>query len=447
VSKFYRHGWHSWSPTGWFETTKPVDEPTDHDLIINYDHPDHTGQRVWSGSGVGAMKAEDHVNLLGSLALGARVRARPEEMEPVGGGDWLALRGGRDEVFSKYLDAFADRWGSRKGDVGPIWCSWYSFGQDIDQESMLQTLRDVEELSFRVFQLDAGWERMLGDWQPNQKFPDGMTAMAERISARGFDPGIWLAPFAAHRRSELIAKHPEFLLRDRSGNSVRFSHNWGDDGLALDVTRSDVLDFVAETIIAVVGWGFRYLKLDFLYAGAFPGVRHGTHQAEEGYRQAMEVVRKSAGEGVYLLACGAPVLPSIGVCDGIRVGPDTAPFWEDHARVHLLGDGSCPGARNALVTSLHRLWLAPAIGVDPDVAFFRSRYNLLTPVQRQLGQDLAVISGFRATSDPPAWLDREEAEQLQAFLEAKPTIERIAPYRWDLDGREVDFARALELDS
>jgi alpha-galactosidase len=270
-----------------------------------------------------------------------------------------------------------------------------------------------------------------------------MAALASRIREQGLTPGLWLAPFAAHRHSNLVDRYPEFLLLDQQGEPVRFAHNWGQDGLALDVTRPDVLEWLAETIATVIGWGFGYLKLDFLYAGAFPGQRHVGMGREMGYRRAIEAIRSAAGDTTFLLACGAPVIPSIGVFDGIRVGPDTAPFWEDTARIVWLQDWSGPGTRNALATSLNRLWLREAIAVDPDVAFFRARHNTLSLEHRQLSQDMATISGFRSTSDPPAWLDSEERQRLESFLVATPKITRHSDAIFEIDDRLVDFRVAL----
>ena len=160
---------------------------------------------------------------------------------------------------------------------------------------------------------------------------------------------------------------------------------------------------------------------------------------EQAYREAVEHVRRVAGDDTYLLACGAPIVASLGVFDGIRVGPDVAPWWELELITHFLHDISGPNTRYAIATSLHRLWLRTIIDTDPDVAYFRSRYNLLDDTARGTLQDLARVAGFRGTSDPPAWLDAAERGALADFLAGEPVVEQVARHRYRVDGREIDF--------
>ena len=58
-------------------------------------------------------------------------------------------------------------------------------------------------MPFDVFQIDDGWQLAHGDWEPNKKFPSGMNTMAEKISANGRTPGLWLAPFMVSANSQL----------------------------------------------------------------------------------------------------------------------------------------------------------------------------------------------------------------------------------------------------
>jgi alpha-galactosidase len=85
---------------------------------------------------------------------------------------------------------------------------------------------------------------------------------------------------------------------------------------------ADHLRGVYETLAA---WGFRYFKLDFLYAGALGGRRHADCTALEAYREGLRLVRLGAGHEAILLGCGAPLLPSIGLVDAMRIGPDVLP--------------------------------------------------------------------------------------------------------------------------
>jgi alpha-galactosidase len=297
-----------------------------------------------------------------------------------------------------------------------------------------------------VFQLDDGWQRSIGDWRANNRFPSGMSALASRIGDAGFEPGIWMAPFLARSDSNLFRDNPDMFVRDQEGDPVFAGRNWGGDCFALDVTHPSARSFIVDTVGRAVEEGFTYLKLDFLYAAALPGRRDVETPREHAYRDAVELIRSTVGDDVYLLACGAPIVPSIGVFDAIRVGPDVAPWWEMSLVTQYLHDPTAPSTRFAIATSTNRLWLRPLIAPDPDVVYFRRRYSLLTGRERRLLQDLARVCGFRATSDPPAWLTAGELEELVAFFAEEPSVARRGPMRFDIDGREVDFAPIADAD-
>ena len=166
----------------------------------------------------------------------------------------------------------------------------------------------------------------------------------------------------------------------------------------------------------VRGWGFDYLKLDFLYGGALPGKRHQDMPREAAYRNGLEAMREAMGEDAYLLACGAPIIPSLGMCDALRVGPDVASGWESFRDARLLHNPAVPGTRNAIRTTLNRMWLRQLVQADPDVAYFRSVECGLTVEQKRLLQNLTLICGFKATSDLPQWLSEVERGELREFL-------------------------------
>jgi alpha-galactosidase len=151
------------------------------------------------------------------------------------------------------------------------------------------------------------------------------------------------------------------------------------------------------------------------------------------------------GPDAYLLACGAPILPSLGLCNALRVGPDVAESWESRRDAILLYNPTIPGVKNAIRTTINRLWLHPLVAVDPDVAYFRSQHNALSQEHKRTLADLALVCNFKATSDLPQWLSAEEREELRAFLEAEPQIERTGRYKYSIDGREVDFSPAIPL--
>jgi alpha-galactosidase len=444
AGRFYRHGWHSWSVTGWVDRDAVLEPTPVREYRIMGDDLPPPGERL-GGSAVGGVELPDGgVLVLGSLGLDGRVSVEARELVGRGPAACVTYAGPRAEAFAGYASDLEAVLGARSADPGPVWCSWYSFGPGITSALMGEVVDDLGDLPFAMVQIDDGWQEAIGDWAPGGSFPEGMEAAAERIRRSGRRAGIWLAPFLADARSELARRHPEMLLRDGDGCPVEAAFNWGGPAYALDVTRDDTLEMLAELVHRVCSWGFDYLKLDFLYAAALPGMRPEGIGREAAYRVGIEAIRAAAGEDAFLLACGAPIAASLGVFDAIRIGPDTAPYWENADRVRHLGDRAGPGLADAIATSANRLWLKDLIGLDPDVAFFRSRHCLLAPEQRQLGADLGRICGFRSTSDPPGWLDAHERAQLEAFLSERPAVEQVGDYRFLVDGRDVDLTEIVE---
>jgi alpha-galactosidase len=412
-------------------------------------HKNHTS--AW----VAAVElGEQDILLLGALDLGGRVELdgravqgfyEAVEWEGNRPWEWLLARGNEDEVFSKYAEQLETRFGKGRFEKPPrVWCSWYSLYGWVNEHLFMKALEDFREMPFDVFQLDDGWQLACGDWEANRKFPSGMNVLAQRITATGRTPGIWLAPFMVSPDSQLARNHPQWLLRDEQGNPVHAGITWSGNPLCLDVSHPEVLEWLDQLIRKVRGWGYGYLKLDFLYIGALIGKRHKDIGREAAFRKAMQVIREAAGDA-YILACGAPIIPVLGLCDGLRVGPDVSPFWLNKPLTVWLNNLNDTSTQNAIRTGIHRLWLSPLVNVDPDVSFFRSKHNALQPDQRQLLQDLGSITNFKATSDLPQWMTGADKEGLRNFLESVPTVQKCNRYKYRIDGRAVDFSPAIPI--
>jgi alpha-galactosidase len=447
--KFYRHGWQSWSLTAWTDLTPlPIQRPTllhpmQLDPVYAYETSPH-------GSWVAAVEfAEDDIILLGALGLDAHVTLRSDQLEgqyEAGEGEWLVVRGNEATVFTKYTDELGKRLGKKSDRPTPrVWCSWYSLYTAIDQPLLYSIFDELADLPFDVLQVDDGWQVCVGDWEPNAKFPSGMNALAEKIKSTGRKPGLWLAPLIALESSRLFREHPDWFLRDERGRFVSAGFNWGERVYALDTTHPLVLDWLAELMKRVRNWGFDYLKLDFLYAGALPGKRHVDMPREAAYRQGLKLMREAMGMDAYFLTCGAPIIPTLGLCDAIRVGPDVSGKWEDLRDAILLYNHTTPGTRNAIRNTVNRLWLQPLLTTDPDVAYFVEKENSLSSEHKKLLQDLALACNFKATSDLPHWMTPAERESLREFLNLNPKVKRLRRAKFQIDERLVDFSSAFDL--
>lgn len=442
----YRSGHNSWSPAGWRDLVEsplrianPVRRNTADDP--RWDDPvrHHSSWLLALADGersllLGALEGDTprlHADL--DVLSGWTETGRP--------GRWVLLEGPELQVFERYRALLQDHYGARDRDPGTVWSSWYSLYEDISRQAFDSILPELPGLGFDTFQVDDGWQRVVGDWEPNDKFPAGMAEIVRTCRGLGLCAGLWLAPFIVLPGSEAFRTHRQMLLTDASGDLVTAGENWGASYFTYDYTRADARERLAELIhTAVEDWGYSYLKLDFLQAAAVPGRHASPADREAVYRAAIHVIRDTAGEEAFLLGSGAPLFASLGILDAVRTGPDVAPMWTNYAT----DDPSDALALNALRNGVERLWLRGLIGLDPDVVFARHARNLLSDQQLQWLRDAATLSGFRALSDPPSWLTDAERDDLRRYLGPLPGTRRLGRHRFLIGDREVDFAPALQ---
>ena len=118
----------------------------------------------------------------------------------------------------------------------------------------------------------------------------------------GFIPGIWTAPFLVQKKTPIMRQHPEWLLRDKTGRPVvgMWNPNWGffRYAYALDISRPDVREYLKKVFQTLYENGFRFFKIDFLFAGGLPGEYH-----QKG-KTSLQILR----EGLDIRACAIPSL-------------------------------------------------------------------------------------------------------------------------------------------
>src|SRR6185503_2721436 len=183
---------------------------------------------------------------------------------------------------------------------------------------------------------------------------------------------------------------PDWVIRDEQGQPLNALYNWGAPNFALDTTHPAALEYVLHAVhTAVHEWGYDYLKLDFLYAAAMRGQRHDpTLTSVQAYRQAMQRIREVAGDR-FILASGAPLLPSVGLVDGMRIGSDVAAYWGRDG-----GNSDGPALSNAMRATLARGWFHGRWWHnDPDCVIVRAHDTDLTLDEVQAWAAVVALSG------------------------------------------------------
>jgi len=429
-SGFYSAGWQSWSPAVWRPATARAPHPHLGPLTtpmhgVSSPFPPPPGHFYADLVGV-LTSAEGPVLLAGFLTAAdqfgrfqARLNRGQARLTLACAADDLLLSPGerlsseraallladpQERPLEAYAGALGEEMEALVGEEVPRgWCSWTAFYQDLTEEDVRRQVewlaRHREEVPVEVIQVDDGWERAVGDWEANERFPHGMAPLAEEIRQAGFRPGLWLAPFIVHPRSRLARTHPEWLLQDEHGRPVNAGYGWGDFCSGLDLTLPEVQDWLRRLISTVTEeWGYTYLKLDFLYAAALPARRRRTDLTRaQALRRGLEIIREAAGEKVFLLGCGCPLGPAIGLVDGMRIGTDVSPnWWPRQGLITPLvrGDPTFPATASCLRNTLTRSWMHRRLWLnDPDALILRQADSRLSPGEVRCLLTVAALSG------------------------------------------------------
>jgi alpha-galactosidase len=296
-------------------------------------------------------------------------------------------------------------------------------------------------LPFQHFQIDDGWQTAVGDWfSVKPSFPQGMGAMATAVRAKGLTPGLWLAPFIAAEKSELLRRHPDWVLKDAKGKPLRagWSPMWGGWYYALDFYNTAVRDYLSGVFHQVLDkWGYELVKLDFLFAVCLappPGKTRGGVMWE-----AMEFLRNQVGNR-QILACGVPLGSCFGQVDYCRIGGDIHLRWE-HQLLAFLRHRERVSSIASLRSTLGRWQLQGRVFVnDPDVFILRTGEQDLSPEQQHTILTInALLGGILFTSDDPAAYTPEQRAELEAALEWRgSTVREVRELQADVFSIDID---------
>lgn len=276
---------------------------------------------------------EIELNSDGEVAAGHQL-----DFKSIGAGetiesDEIAFVSGAD--FSDALENYARvtvGFNPRERKPAPVgWCSWYYYGPDISADIIRENMYALKDAKVPVnlIQIDDGWQKDRGDWEPNEKFGD-MKKLADEIRAAGYTPGIWIAPFAANETSEVYRFHPEWFVK-----------NPDDDGIfgypSMDFSHPGAAEHLRK-IFATISreWGFRYIKIDLVLHAISAGRHHDrSFNAIRNYRRALKIINEAVTPDTYLISCTAPIGASAGLVDGARTSSDIFENWESVRKISL----------------------------------------------------------------------------------------------------------------
>jgi alpha-galactosidase len=432
TARVYAEGWQSWSPASWYSLGATGHAPAEEwQHLMRFRPGVPVAPTGFQGEGLLAVDPGNGepaclyatTDLTDVSTLHAELTGDVLVVASTGPVKTRTFTAGAEGLLASYgdeLNAHSDQAGQMIAAPPRVWCSWYRYFEDVTADDVTENLRafDQHDLGVDVVQIDDGWSPGLGEGlAPSDTF-GSLPALVEAIRATGRRVGIWVAPFLVGTDTTVAREHPDWLV----GPAGR---NWGQQLAGLDLTHPAVRDLLTGHFHRLVGLGVEYLKLDFLYGGAVPGHRYQDLDGVAAYRSGLELVRDVVGPDVYLVGCGAPLLPSVGLVDAMRVSPDT---------FHEGGEEGAGGLRG-LMPMAARTWQQGRLWVnDPDCVVTRPAYT-----QRERWASAARrYGGLRSFSDRVAELDEWGLTTVRALLADGGTNEPFPP-------DEVTAAAAISL--
>jgi alpha-galactosidase len=424
-ARVFEHGWQSWSPTTTYAIGDKKWRPrSERNRIICYRPDTDPGADVFwgegllaidpgDGSGIRIYAVDDAHSSVASIQAevsGDRVviSANGPVVRTIDGGP-----GTMQSALARWADGFAAAAGVQQVRQAPtIWSSWYQYFTDVTEADVIENLDAIVELDLPVdvIQLDDGYQTAHGDWLTLTDRFDSLQGIADRIGSSGRRAGIWLAPFLVFPDSELARRHPDWLVGGATA-PIHAGHNWDRDLYALDTTHPAAMEWIVDVFATMHRWGYDFFKIDFIYAAAMNGARYDDVAPLEAYRSGVRMIREAIGDS-YLLGCGAPILPSVGLVDAMRVSPDTEPHYEPKD-----GDRSQPSVVSAMMTGAGRAFQQGRFWVnDPDCVIARPSFDNRAEWAKHIRQ----CGGLRGSSDRIADLDEWGLSITRELLSKSP---------------------------
>jgi len=365
-----------------------------HNYLISHDKNGKINVTVFS-----SFKATEHIYLpSGGVLCDEWYMGKTENADDI------------EKIFEKYAARLRERLNvsrakSNVSRTSVVWGSWNDgIFRDVNETLMLE---EAEYLSknfptVKWIQLDDGYSRYACDNNVSsgiatpfdngideRRFPNGLSHLTDGIRKFGLRPAIWIGGLCP-KGTEIYKQHPEWFI----------DYGYRLSSLApLDVSRSDVRDYMAQAISALTSkCGFEGVKLDF-WSYAFED-SHDLYSEKNasGYeyrRQFLSTIRDSIPEDGYLqTACdiglGNPFLGEF--VNNYRYGIDIAEGNWDHVKTNYLWGAACLATHTGdlAVPNSDSVGLFPGLGETE--AMFCINYCLVT-------HTLVEIAGRLSKSD------------------------------------------------
>ncbi len=144
-----------------------------------------------------------------------------------------------------------------------VYNNWHPFGKDINEALVLELADAAADAGVKEFIIDDGWQDNYGDWNiDTAKFPNGLKPVFDYIRSLGMKPGLWISIGSASSTSKVYREHPEWFVRDKTGNFGNV-HSEGQDMITACFSTG-WKDYIKDVLMKLaLDYGLEYMKLDF----------------------------------------------------------------------------------------------------------------------------------------------------------------------------------------
>ena len=329
--------------------------------------------------------------------------------------------------------------------------------------------RELKPYGFSFVQIDDKWQmgkrrngpgKNFTTHDPQGPYAHGMEAVAARLGALGFTPGIWFMPFAGDHLDPYFRDHAEWFVKHSNGEF--YETKWG--GTSLDMTELGAREHLRNVVKTIRSWGYRYFKMDGLWTGTATeqvyvndgyvedgigdAVFHNPDKTNiEAMRDGLKLVRQAARLDVFFSGCNLSqnmrsFSGSVGLVDSMRIGPDNGSDWPRDPNGAVVGSllaGPLHGSRKYFLHG--RVWWN-----DPDPIYVRAAMPLSHA--RLIASWVAISGQFYLNSD---WLPGLPADRLDIIRRTIPShgllprpvdlFEHPIPRIWLLSGLSAPARR------
>ena len=264
------------------------------------------------------------------------------------------------------------------------WSTWTAFYDNATESDVVRNTDwlavNLKPYGFKYVQIDDGYDAKKNDnainkndkeaaaakkaaehnWITNwdkKKFPRGPQWIANYIKSKGLHPGLWIVP---NSYAGAVEKHPDWYLRDKSGNFILDYST-----PALDHTNPGVQDWLKTLFTTLNGWGFEYYKFDgeLSIPASSPRVDKSKLYDNEtdpltAYRNRLKLIRDVVGPQTFIEGCsaGAPI-NGVGYFNSTFYGHDVYNNWQ--GSYPMFSSINCNAFLNHMV-----IYLMPSEGID-----------------------------------------------------------------------------------